>query len=92
MRLSLALLYSFALGACSTTQASEPLSNERFEAAKQACGATDAYILEGTGPRGVSFRGVATDFGARQEQPVCLKNQLRGTDVRFVGFLSEPSK
>jgi hypothetical protein len=83
------MLCSCALGACSTTQASEPLSDERFEAAKQACGATDAYISEAKGQRGVGFRGVATDFAARQAQALCLKDQLRGTDVRFLGFLSE---
>jgi hypothetical protein len=81
-----------ALASCTTAQKHQALTAERLEAAKQACGAADAYIFEAEGQRAISFRGVATDFNARQAQAVCLKHELKGTDVQFVGFLSEPPR
>ena len=79
-----------ALASCTTGQKPQPLTTERFESAKQECGAADAYIFEAEGQRAVGFKGVAADFKARQVQAQCLKDHLKGTDVRFVGFLSEP--
>ena len=79
-----------AVAGCSTARPREPLTSQRLEAAKQACGAVDAYVFDAQGQPAVTFSGVATDFNARQTQAQCLKEQLKGTDVRFVGFLSEP--
>ena len=67
-----------------------PLSTQGFEAARQVCGATEAYIVGAQGQRAITFRGVATDFNARQAQAQCLEEHLKGTDEQFVGFLSEP--
>ena len=87
--MKLALIAALTLTGCSTTRTREPLTGELFETAKQACGATDAYILQTNGERAVGFRGVASDWSARQKQALCLKNKLKGTDARFIGFLSE---
>jgi hypothetical protein len=79
----------FVVGACSSAAPLRVLGDKEFEAAKKACGATEAYIFEADGKRGVSFKGVASDSRIRQKQAICLISKLRGTDARFVGFLSE---
>lgn len=90
MKLALAASCYLALSACPTTQARRPFTDDILAAAKQRCGAPDAYVVETKGELGASFRGVATDFGARHAQALCLKEQLRDTEVRFIGFLSQP--
>ena len=89
---SIAAAAVLGLCACSTAPRSQPLTDQAFEAAKQNCGAIDAYVIESSGRPIVTFRGEAPDFETRQAQAECLKRQLKGTDVRFIAFISEPPR
>jgi hypothetical protein len=80
---------SLAFSACSTGPNHQPLTAEAFETAKQKCGASEAELSNTHGGRGISFKGVAKNFNARQAQALCLRNVLKGTDIRFIGFLSD---
>jgi hypothetical protein len=82
----------FGVFACSAGPSKKPLTEQAFNIAKQKCGATSAYIFESSGGRAVAFRGVASDFKARKAEAKCLNVELKGTDIRFIGFISEPPR
>ncbi len=78
------LTMTMAMDGCASHQST--FTPTVFEAAKLACGASDAYISK-TNPKAIGFRGFSP---AHAEQAKCLIERLKGTDARMVGFISEP--
>lgn len=83
---------SLWLSACGASASARPLTDEHFEAIKAACNAPTAKLTETPEGQAVTFAGVVPD--PLQMKPVvgCIQRRLEGTDVRFVGFISEPPK
>lgn len=75
------------LGGCTRANVARHLTVTDFEQLKKDCVAPDAYLIEGK-ERGVTFNGVRPSQIERAREAACLADRLRGTDVRFVGFLS----
>ena len=78
------LTMTVAMGGCASHQSA--FTPAVFEAVKVACGASDAYISK-SNPKAIGFRGFSP---AHAKQAKCLIERLKGTDVRMVGFISEP--
>ena len=80
------------LSACGASASAQPLTDEQFEAIKAACNAPAAKLIETPEGRAVTFTGIIPH--PLQMEPVvrCIQRRLEGTDVRFVGFISEPPK
>ncbi|MES2452755.1 MAG: hypothetical protein V4610_19555 [Pseudomonadota bacterium] len=76
--LPLALALTMIMGGCADRKA--PFSRGAFLAAKSQCGAPDAYIIEAA-PNTIGFHGTSDDH---INQAKCLKEKLKGTDVRTV--------
>lgn len=79
--LTLALPVAMALGGCADRK--PPLSPRLFEAAKEQCGATDAYIMEDY-PKTIAFHGTSADHA---KQAKCLKERLDKVDVEQIVIL-----
>jgi hypothetical protein len=76
--LPLALSLIMIVGGCADHK--PPFSRDAFLAAKSQCGAPDAYTIEAT-PNTIGFHGTSDDH---VNQAKCLKENLKGTDVRTV--------
>lgn len=93
MNVSPMVACSLALASCSTNVSSqEPLTDAKFAAAKEICGAATAYLSSSKGQRSVHFKGVASDLIAIRGQATCLMRELEGTDIRFISFVGEPPR
>ena len=80
-KISLLILISTSLLAVTGCEDHKPpFSMTAFEAAKQECGAADAYVID-TAPNTVGFRGTKAEH---LEQAGCIKAKLAGTDIRTV--------
>ncbi|WP_156022615.1 hypothetical protein [Sphingobium indicum] len=80
-----ALLLAVATGANACTDRRLELTPSLFDIAKRQCEASDAYILA-SDPKSIGFRG----FDPRHaQQAKCLVEQLKHTDARMIGFISE---
>jgi hypothetical protein len=75
------------LGGCAGESAVRHVTLADFERYKKDCAAPDAYLIEGK-ERGVTFKGVSLNQIERAQKAACLTERLKGTDVRFIGFLS----
>ena len=76
--LTLAWPFAMAVGGCADQKI--PFSARLFEAAKQRCHATDAYIMKDY-PKTISFHGSSA---GHHEQANCLRERLAGTDIRQI--------
>jgi hypothetical protein len=83
---------ALCLSACGASASVQSLTYEQFEAIKAACDAPTATLMETPEGRAVAFAGIVPD--PLQMKPVvgCIQRRLEGTDVRFIGFISEPPK
>ena len=75
------------LSGCAGASAVRHVTSADFERFKKDCAAPDAYLIEGK-ERGVTFKGVSLNQMERAQEAACLTERLKGTDVRFIGFLS----
>jgi len=75
------------LSGCAGAKVVRHVTGADFERFKKDCAAPDAYLIEGR-ERGVTFKGVSSNQIERAQKAACLTERLRGTDVRFIGFLS----
>jgi hypothetical protein len=78
------MMITVAMNGCAAHRST--FTPSAFEAAKTACGASDAYILK-SDPKAIGFRGFSP---AHAGQAKCLIERLKGTDARMIGFISEP--
>ena len=83
---------SLSLSACGAGASAQPLTDEQFEAIKVACNAPAAKLIETLEGRAVTFTGIIPDPSPMKAVVRCIQKRLKGTDVRFVGFISEPPK
>ena len=81
---------SLSLSACAAGMSARPLTDEQFEAIKVACNAPTAKVIETPQGRAVTFAGIILDPSQMKPVVRCMQKRLEGTDVRFVGFISEP--
>jgi hypothetical protein len=81
-----ALILAIMLAANGCTERRSAFTSNVFEAAKKACGVSDAYILT-SDSKAIGFRGASPDHAG---QARCLVEQLKNTDAKMVGFISEP--
>lgn len=83
---------SLSLPACGASASAQSLMDEQFEAMKVACKAPTAKLIETPEGRAVTFASIAPDPSQMRPVVRCVQKRLEGTDVRFVGFISDPPK
>jgi hypothetical protein len=74
----------------STAPAAIPQTQQAFERAKLVCRAGAADLVDTREGPAIILKGVTRDDSARQRQIKCLTDHMRGTEVRFLGFITDP--
>lgn len=84
----LAILLSVVVTVSACADHRQTFTPDMFNVAKARCAATEAFISK-SDPKTIILRGTSPDNAAKAR---CLMEQLKGTDARMIGFISEPPR